>query len=291
MRLVGFYNNGNTCYINSVLQCFINDVLFRNSIFKRFLADKENIPENSEFGIIKEIIQTVNLLQQEQENTFVKFNLNKFNEILFKNSYFNRFEQHDAHEFLLKVLDMFEKDIKDVYYGQAKLKIKCMKCNNIKEVIEDFSTINLTVNSTETLHLYDLFNNYLKKELHDDSDNLYYCENCKCNTITEKQINLWKLPKRLIVVLKRYNQNGNKLNTKIKYPIDFMLIKETSSQKIRSFSLKNIIYHIGHQNHGHYINSSRINNKWYLIDDDSISINSKDIIENNNAYILIYSVN
>jgi ubiquitin C-terminal hydrolase len=223
----------------------------------------------------------------------MKYNLNRFNELLFSNSYFKRFEQYDAHEFLLKFMDMFENECKDIYVGQTRLTIKCTKCGNTKDVFEDFTTLNLTVNdlSEKVLDIHELFANYLKKELINDSDNLYYCDKCKTNTPSEQKTVLFKLPKRLIVIFKRYSDSGVKIDKKIKYPIDSMLVKETKSGVIFNYSLTNLIYHFGNLNNGHYLNSSKINDKWYLIDDNHITTNSEVIIDNVNSYILFYSIN
>jgi len=284
MKLVGFLNTGNTCYINSVLECFINDILFRNKLIK-------STELKEEYSIVKKVVELINL-KDDGEYSFMKYNLNQFNELLFNKSYFRRFEQYDAHEFLLKFMDMFENECKDIYVGQTRLTIKCTKCGNTKDVFEDFTTLNLTVNETSenVLELIDLFNNYLKKEIINESNNLYYCEKCKMNTPSEQKTVLFKLPKRLIIVFKRYSDSGVKINKKIKYPINSLLIKETQSGKIFNYSLTNLIYHFGNLNNGHYLNSSKINDRWYLIDDNHISMNSEVILNNVNSYILFYSL-
>jgi len=284
MKLVGFLNTGNTCYINSVLECFINDILFRNKLIK-------STELKEEYSIVKKVVELINL-KDDGEYSFMKYNLNQFNELLFNKSYFRRFEQYDAHEFLLKFMDMFENECKDIYVGQTRLTIKCTKCGNTKDVFEDFTTLNLTVNETSenVLELIDLFNNYLKKEIINESNNLYYCEKCKMNTPSEQKTVLFKLPKRLIIVFKRYSDSGVKINKKIKYPINSLLIKETQSGKIFNYSLTNLIYHFGNLNNGHYLNSSNINDRWYLIDDNHISMNSEVILNNVNSYILFYSL-
>jgi ubiquitin C-terminal hydrolase len=190
-------------------------------------------------------------------------------------------------------MDMFEKECKDIYVGQTRLTIKCTKCGNTKDVFEDFTTLNLTVNdlSEKLLDIHELFANYLKKELINDSNNLYFCDKCKVNTPSEQKTVLFKLPKRLIVIFKRYSDSGVKIDKKIKYPIDSMLVKETKSGVIFNYSLSNLIYHFGNLNNGHYLNSSKINDKWYLIDDNHITTNSEVILDNVNSYILFYSIN
>lgn len=285
MILAGFYNTGNTCYINSVLQCFVNDKAFRNNIIKKCLVNT-NLSEK--YLILKTIIERINL-KDDESRIVVKINIDQYNNLFFKSGLFRKFEQHDAHEFLLKILEEYEEDLKNICYGKLKLSIKCNSCKTVKNVIEEFNTLNLTIDKDEVLSIYDLFNNYFKKETHDDPKNLYYCENCKCNTVSEHKTTLWKLPKKIIVNLKRYSMSGHKLNTKIKYPIDSLMVRESESNKVYNYSLENIIYHFGNSTNGHYVNSSKINNEWYLIDDDNVSVNSKVILENNNSYVLIYS--
>ena len=155
-------------------------------------------------------------------------------------------------------------------------------------MIEDFSTINLNVDSLSELNLTDLFIKYLKKEIHNDQNNLYYCDFCKINTVTEKKIQLWKLPKKLIIVLKRYSPKGSKIITKVSFD-EQLLIKETGSSDIKKYGLKGIINHIGDTAFGHYYSFIKKEDKWISIDDESINVLNKLNNNNNKSYILFYS--
>ena len=268
MDLIRFLNLGNTCYINSILQCFVND--------PGFLSNPEN-------EILMELKKDIIL----GTNKIVNLS-NTIKKIIKKNPYFTRFEQHDSHEFLTWFLDILDSDIKKKYHGQTKLTIKCNKCSNIKCIFEEFNSINLNVPENNT-GLIDLFIDYLKTEILSDPNNLYFCDSCNENTVSEKKLILWKLPEKIIIVFKRYSQNGNKNNNTIEFPLDNLVIRESDSGKIFKYSLQNIIYHFGDMDSGHYVNGLFHNKEWYLIDDSTIlKFNS---IINNQVYILVYSKN
>ena len=289
MKLIVFPNFGNTCYINSVLQCIVNDSLFRKMVIE---AKQE---ENDLLIEINKIVGFLNDSDSDSENIIGRFNLIPFiNSFIKKNNNFTRFQEQDSHEFLLSFLDLFHKDVINNYYGQTSTDIKCTSCETIKNVIEDFSTINLSIPNSNiqgnTIH--SLFNEYLKTETNDDSNNLYYCEKCTKNTVTEKGIRLWKLPKRLIIVLKRYSENEQKINNHVDYPINNLIIKESESGNILNYSLSGVIFHNGNLNSGHYVSAinTEKEQQWILIDDELVSqINDPKQLINQNAYILFYS--
>ena len=276
MKLLGFVNLGNTCYFNSVLQCFINDIDFQKII-----------KENKDHLGLNEIISNIDFTN-ENEHILFNYNLSKVFKIL-TGKQFVIFQQHDAHEYILFFLDLIVENYKfenispftNLYHGQTKTTIKCCNCKNINHIYEDFNTINLNVN--ENCKLEDIFIKYLTKEVHSDPDNLYFCDICKKNCISEKKISLNKLPKKLILVLKRYSSEcKSKL---VIYP-NTLCIKEDS--ELKRFKLNSVINHYGNLYDGHYTASINIKDNWYFIDDNSI--NSGDFSCDINAYILFYSI-
>lgn len=258
MKLYSFFNLGNTCYLNSVLQCFLNDPCFK---------DKCN-----NGSILCKLLENIkNDLTNNDENINHKHNaieiVNHFE------SKFRRFQQHDAHEFLLEFMENINNKF---YYGKTKTCVTCLCCKNVNSTFEDFSTINLHINHD---NLIDTFIDYLKKEeIHD-----YHCEKCNKNVKAEKKSYLWNINSRLILVLKRYSSKQ-----KIKIPFENVKIRESESGDIFNYELYAIIYHHGHSENGHYNCDVKINGNWYFIDDDTINLNNNIENNNGNSYILFY---
>jgi ubiquitin carboxyl-terminal hydrolase 36/42 len=294
MKLISFSNLGNTCYINSVLQCFIY-----NDCFQKYhnLKDLEKVIEQIDLHNHGQMHLTCSI------PGFINFFFDK------KKS-FKRFQQNDAHEFLIEFLDILinncvEKSLDEYtnfvnehsfiswntflknnkyspflknYHGQTKLNITCSCCLNTKEVFEEFNTINLNVENKSSVT--NLFINYLKKETISDNLNLYYCEHCKSEQVSDRKISLSLLPDVLIITLKRYTYENK--NFEVVYDEN---IKIKDHESIKSYHLSSVIHHIGGLHDGHYSTSVKINGIWYHIDDDSVSVCTK----TENAYILFYN--
>ena len=255
MKLFSFYNLGNTCYINSVLQCFINDPYFQKKIKKQS-------------GGIYDLLNEINVdLTENDTFKYDKYNLEQI--VYFFRTKFKKFEQYDSHEFLLEFLETLKLNH---YSGVIKSSVVCLNCNNVNCNLENFYTIDIPV-----LHsnLIENFMKYLKKEnIHE-----YDCEKCKCKTECQKKLYLNKLPKTLIIVLKKYNGTESTFTD--------LKIKETLSENIYNYLLYAVIYHYGTLDNGHYNCSVKINENWYFIDDDKIYLNNNEL-NYKNSYILFY---
>ena len=267
MKIPVFPNLGNTCYVNSVLQCFIH-----NPQLKQLAIDTPFVKE------LNKITNVIDLTSN-GEYTAVIYNLKDFIKCL----PFKRFEQQDAHEFILHFLDSINNE--SLYHGTTRTDICCLNCQTIKNVYEKFNSINLSI-PLEKSNLTELLVKYFDKEIYDQPDNLYMCDNCKSLNKYTKRIILHILPETLIIVLKRYTPNGTKIISEVE--IDKTLkIKETSTGLIKTFNLTGTINHSGNLYNGHYTNFIFINDKWMYIDDQMVKVES---FNYNDCYILFYSV-
>ena len=69
----------------------------------------------------------------------------------------------------------------------------CCCCRNEKNTFEEFNTINLNV-PIQSHDLNSLFIDYLKRETISDHQNLYYCDNCQSEQVSERKTTLNLLP-------------------------------------------------------------------------------------------------
>jgi len=291
MKISVFPNLGNTCYLNSVLQCFINNQEFQNILKEQ--NDKESL-------FVSELKKFHVDFTANGEYNAQMYNLSVFLDFFS----FRRFEQQDAHECIIQFLELLIKECPytnpilnisnswdkldtspfvPFYHGQTKNCIKCLKCKTVKNIFEEFNSINLNI-PLEKSTLTDLFIKYLEKESHSDSENLYYCDFCKSKECYEKKISLNRLPKVMILVLKRYSFTGEKINSEVTFG-NTLKIRESLTGKIKDYRLQNIISHTGNLYTGHYTNYSIINDTCLFIDDESVKIKKW---THQDAYILFY---
>ena len=240
----GLNNLGNTCYLNSGLQLIMNN--------KELCQHIINIPELSEFV-----------------KTYYNSNLDSLSPNLIKdivsrtNREFIGYNQNDAFEFIIYLLDYIFENIKpnNIYEIQTKITVKCklLSCLNKSEHIEKNNFLLLDIDN-KTNNLEDCYRNYKQKEKLMD-DNIYFCEKCNDKRIASKRTEILLWPKHLIVVLKRFSHNGksNKIIKSIDIPIYWR----------HNYVLKGIVFHSGSVFGGHYIYIGYHNNKWIVFNDDS----------------------
>ena len=140
---IGFVNIANSCYINSTLQLLlsIND----------FIDFMDCIDSDNELIIkIKELID-----YYKKNTTFNVVKPTSFLSCLFKNSYFERGSQEDAHEFLLFILDYIHENTKSktgksiintLMYSNIKTRILC-ECGGVSNNNEVVPYISIQANS------------------------------------------------------------------------------------------------------------------------------------------------
>ena len=147
-----------------------------------------------------------------------------------------------------------------------------------------------------TISLLDLLNNYCRRDQLDFNNQLR-CDKCSQLSQAYKKINFWILPNYLIITLKRFDNNGRKINEPIQYPLKGLdlaaFVTRPSSEAIRSvYDLYAVALHRGYSvNSGHYYAFCELPNKtWAEFNDETTTPIDEldDLIQPNHAYMLFY---
>jgi len=308
--MVLYHNSDHTsCYIISILY-ILQNIPYLSDYIKKYKSDDNLL-----------IIELQKLFLNNEEKTFIS----DFKKLAgTKNEMWNEIIHHDSHEFYEFLINQIIDDskleykpdenhdlvennflhiiamkqihqdnkiefslIKNFNIGYFCSEIICDYCSSTSPKFESFITIQLSIIDKKNIDLYDCLFEYTKMEFY---NNIKKCSFCNINENHPKKLSFWKLPKILVIQLRKYDSNGNKLNNHIYYPctLDMTTFMHTKSPyKKCHYSLCGINIHSGTMNYGHYISYIKENNKWFAYNDSNEPEEIKDI-QNNNAYILFY---
>ena len=129
-----------------------------------------------------------------------------------------------------------------------------------------------------------------------DEENQWYCPNCKKFVCAEQKTDIWKLPKCLIVQLKRFSPSATglrKVETNVQCPSEIDLseyVKGPSDGKVNKYKLYAVIQHFGQLNSGHYVTNAycESNDRWECFNDNCVTEVVNESARTAGAYVLLY---
>uniref|UniRef100_A0A8C3RQH2 Ubiquitin carboxyl-terminal hydrolase 8 n=1 Tax=Chelydra serpentina TaxID=8475 RepID=A0A8C3RQH2_CHESE len=258
--LTGLRNLGNTCYMNSILQClcnaphladYFNRNLYQDDINRlNLLGHKGEVAE--EFGIIMKALWTGQYRYISPKD--FKITIGKIND------QFSGYSQQDSQELLLFLMDGLHEDLNKadnrkrykeenndhlddfkgaelawhkhkqlnesiivaLFQGQFKSTVQCLTCHKKSRTFEAFMYLSLPLASTSKCTLQECLRLFSKEEKLTDN-NRFYCSHCKTRRDSLKKLEIWKLPPVLLVHLKRFSYDGRwkqKLQTSVDFPLE-----------------------------------------------------------------------
>ena len=111
--LIGFINTNNTCYINSIVQSLYWIKPFREQIL--FLPN--NLEKNTTLKGLHELFEIISKKKKSEI-----LDIRDFVNIIKRNKKeFNNDDHHDAHEFLIWILDNLEQNSKNEHLKNKKI--------------------------------------------------------------------------------------------------------------------------------------------------------------------------
>ncbi|KAM7039434.1 ubiquitin carboxyl-terminal hydrolase 8 isoform 1-T3 [Acridotheres tristis] len=258
--LTGLRNLGNTCYMNSILQClcnaphlaeYFNRNLYQADINRsNFLGHKGEVAE--EFGVIMKALWAGQYKYISPKD--FKITIGKIND------QFAGYSQQDSQELLLFLMDGLHEDLNKadnrkrykeenndhlddssaaeiawhkhkqlnesiivaLFQGQFKSTVQCLTCHKRSRTFEAFMYLSLPLASSSKCTLQECLRLFSKEEKLTDN-NRFYCSHCKTRRDSSKKIEIWKLPPVLLVHLKRFSYDGRwkqKLQTSVDFPLE-----------------------------------------------------------------------
>lgn len=324
IRLYGFINRGNNCYLNSSLQLLTRIKELEENIMNFKEAKDCSCITNGELTIeFKEILKNIREGSQRVSPDRLKKVMGKINDIYYSCA------QEDANEFISNFLDallsetsdinsldklkIFEIDkndkeayksyktfcrkfydrrgysfLLDLFYGIIKIEKKCHNCESINSIkFSPYNMLKLPIYefyNNSSINFIDVLNKYISR---------YKSEDISCKNCNQKELYIYTsiitLPKYLIVFFGRI-ADDKYIRTNIAYPenFDFYNYFNISKKNINcpKYKLNCVIEHSGGLSSGHYTSLCSINQNWYRFSDEYYSESSS--FQSQNAIILLY---
>ena len=254
----GLRNLGNSCYMNSVLQCMFNTTQLADYILSN--SYRSDINRKTKFGsgglVAESFAVLLRAVWSGQYRYLIPSDIKRISGNI--NDRFAGYNQEDSHEFLLFLIDGLHEDMNKVtnftykeipdnnllsdeeaakqawqhhkrrnesvmvelFNGQYKGSIRCLHCGKTSKTFDAFQFLTLSLPSRPT-SLTELIKDFTKDEKL-TGDNRWDCPRCKTKRDAVRTISLWKLPPVLIVHLKRFVYTGpwrDKIHTNISFPV------------------------------------------------------------------------
>lgn len=301
----GLENLGNTCFLNSVLQC----LTYTEPLAAYLQSGKHQVTcRKAGFCALCAIQKHVSRALQSSGRSLAPKDL--VSNLRCISRTFRNSRQEDAHEYMVNLLESMHKCclptgvpsesqsaydrslVHKIFGGRLRSQVKCMQCNYCSNKFDPFLDLSLEILKADTL--YKAFANFTAKEQLDGGAKQYQCQQCKQKVKALKQLTIHKAPHVLTVHLKRFgsHMSGQKIDKKIQFgsTLDLKPFVTGPYDGDLKYTLYGVLVHAGWSTHsGHYYCFVRTSSgMWYSLDDNRvIQVSEKKVFEQK-AYMLFY---
>ena len=206
---------------------------------------------------------------------------------------------------IYKALDswkqQFEKQytpIVDVWFGLFEFETECQGCKHKFYRYEPFNTLKVAVpHHLEQGKELPTIQEMLRADWQPETIEGYACDKCApTRTTAVRTFKIWRMPRCLVIMLKRFLPDGRKITTPWRFPegeplvlSEFFSDASPERSKHYKYNLQACIDHHGSARGGHYTAQglSPISGKWGLYDDENSTVIEKPFL-GSSSYVLLF---
>ncbi|XP_022624999.1 ubiquitin carboxyl-terminal hydrolase 2-like isoform X1 [Seriola dumerili] len=268
--LVGLKNLGNTCFMNSILQCLSNTHSLRDYCLHNSHRRDLNNNSRTNTALMEEFAKLIQTMWTSSSSEAVSPSEFK-TQIQRYAPRFVGYNQQDAQEFLRFLLDGLHNEVNrvtvrprgtvedfdhlpdeekgkkmwskyleredskvvDLFVGQLKSSLTCSHCGFCSTVFDPFWDLSLPIakKGHGEVSLMDCVRLFTKEDVL-DGDEKPTCYRCKARRRCTKKFTIQKFPKILVLHLKRFSEarRTSKLSTFVNFPMKDLDLREFASE-------------------------------------------------------------